>query len=200
MKMFPLVGCVFAFACATTHAPSARAQATAASSSLPGDSVYHLDAILTDQNGKVGTLADTRGKVVIASMFYSSCKFVCPLIIDSVRKTEQAISEAERARIEVRLISLDADKDTPAVLKQMADKRHIQSPRWHLLHAQAADVRRIAAVLGVQYKRMDDGEFSHSSALILLDTQGRIVARSEKLGDVDPAFLAAVRTAIQPAP
>ena len=64
------------------------------------------------------------------------------------------------------------------------------------MRAQANDVRRIAAVLGVQYKRLDDGEFSHSSALVLLDAQGRVLARSEKLGEADPEFVGAVQRAL----
>ncbi|MBS0589744.1 MAG: SCO family protein [Proteobacteria bacterium] len=189
-----------AFLLAFAGSPSALAAEMPASASLPGDSVYHVDATLTDQHGKTRRFDEGRGKPVIASMFYSSCKFVCPLIIDSVRKTERTLTDAEREHLGVLLVSLDPDKDTPAVLGQLANKRHIDSPRWHLARAEAPDVRRIAAVLGVQYKRLDDGEFSHSSVLILLDAQGRIVARSEKLGDVDPDFLAAVRKTLQAAP
>ncbi|MBX3690042.1 SCO family protein [Dokdonella sp.] len=163
---------------------------------LPGDSIYHLDASLTDQHGKARKLADTQGKPVIAAMFYASCKFVCPLIIDSVRKTERALAPAQREGIEVVLISLDPDRDTPAVLNELAHKRHVDSPHWHLMRAPASDVRRIAAVLGVQYKQLEDGEFSHSSALVLLDAQGRILARSEKLGEADPEFVGAVQRAL----
>ncbi len=163
---------------------------------LPGDSIYHLDARLTDQHGKSRKLADTQGKPVIAAMFYASCKFVCPLIIDSVRKTERALTPAQREGIEVVLISLDPDRDTPAVLNELAHKRHVDSPHWHLMRAPASDVRRIAAVLGVQYKQLEDGEFSHSSALVLLDAQGRILARSEKLGEADPEFVGAVQRAL----
>ena len=55
----------------------------------------------------------------------------------------------------------------------------------------------VAALLGVRYRELADGEFNHSSALVLLDAQGRVVARTERLGPVpDPAFLAAVKSTL----
>ena len=58
-------------------------------------------------------------------------------------------------------------------------------------------MRRTAAVLGIRYRALADGEFNHSSALVLLDGEGRVLARTEQLGAVpDPAFLAAVKAAL----
>lgn len=160
---------------------------------LPGDSVYHLDAALTDQDGRAFAFADAAGRPRVVSMFYSSCQFVCPMIVDTLKKTERALPEADRAKVDVLLVSLDPERDTTAALKKMAVQRRIDAANWRLAHTDKAAVRRIAAVLGVQYKQLDDGDFSHSSALVLLDAQGRIVARSEKLGDADPEFVAAIR-------
>lgn len=160
--------------------------------SVPSDSVYQLDAALTDQDGRALHFSDGRGKPRLVSMFYSSCPFMCPLIIDTIKKTEHALPEPDRERLEVLLVSFDADRDTPAALKTMAGKRHIDTPRWTLAHASAADVRSIAAVLGIQYRQLQNHEFSHSSVLVLLDAEGRIVARSEKLGEPDADFVAAV--------
>ena len=57
--------------------------------------------------------------------------------------------------------------------------------------------RDVAGVLGVRYRQLADGGFNHSSALILLDADGRILARTEKIGSQpDPDFVAAVRKAV----
>jgi protein SCO1/2 len=45
----------------------------------------------------------------------------------------------------------------------------------------------------VQFRRLDDGDFNHSSVLILLDPEGRIAARTETMGKIDPVFVAATR-------
>lgn len=166
---------------------------------LPGESVYHLDVPLVDQDSLGLRFADSRGKPRVVTMFYTSCKFVCPLIIDTVLKTERALPEADRAGLDVLMVSIDPDNDTPAALKRVADKRRLDTPRWRLARTDKTHVRRLAAVLGIQYKQLEDHEFSHSSALVLLDAQGRIVARSDKLGEADPEFVAAVARVLAPA-
>ncbi len=133
-------------------------------------------------------------------MFYSSCKFVCPLIIDTLRKTEHELPDSSVKGLDVLMVSFDPDIDTPAKLKALADQRHLDTPRWRLARAAAPDVRRIAAVLGIQYRQMENHEFSHSSVLVLLDAQGRIVARSERLGQADPDFVVAIKKVLGPAP
>lgn len=216
-EVLPCLTCGSANACRTRPAPPRRGRrawivAAAASlllafglhaaraADLPGDSVYHLDAPLVDQDGNATTFSDGLGKPRIASMFYASCKFVCPLIIDTLKKTERALPESERTGFDVLLVSIDPDRDTPTALAETARKHRVATSRWHLAQASKADVRRIAAVLGIQYKPLDDGEFSHSSTLVLLDAQGRIIARSDKLGDADPEFVAALRRTLAARP
>lgn len=164
---------------------------------LPGDSIYQLELPLVDQDGRaVDFVANGRPRLV--SMFYSSCQVVCPMIIDTLRNTERALDPAQRAGLDVLLVSLDPDTDTPAALKRIAEQRHLDTPRWRLARTDAAHVRRLAAVLGVQYKQLGKADFSHSTVLVLLDGQGRIVARSEKLGDAEPTLVEAARRALAP--
>ena len=107
----------------------------------------------------------------------------------------------DRSKIDVLLVSIDPDHDSPDKLKIVADKRKLDTPRWTLARTEADHVRKLAAVLDIQYRALADGEFNHSSALILLDTQGRIVARSDKIGAADPALAAALqRLVATPAP
>ena len=164
---------------------------------LPRDSVYQLDAPMTDQSGRATSLAARRGRVQLVSMFYTSCRYICPLIIDSGIAIEKKLSPAERQRLGITLISMDPKRDDPAALSRVATRRKLDLQRWALLRPRAQDVRPLAGVLGIRYRELADGEFNHTSALILLDAQGRILARTEQLGTVpDPAFLAAVRKAL----
>lgn len=168
-----------------------------AATELPGDSVYRLADTYTDQDGREFRLADGRGRVRVATMFYTSCKFICPLIIDSAKGVEHALTPAERARLDILLVSLDPARDDPAALKRIAEKRKLDPARWTLARTEAAGVRRTAAVLGIRYRALADGEFNHSSALVLLDGEGRVLARTEQLGaKADPAFVAAVKAAL----
>lgn len=171
--------------------------ALAAGDALPADSVYQLQARLSDQNGDAFQWADKRGRVQLVAMFYTSCAYVCPLIIDSVKGIEHALSDHERARLGLLLVSLDPARDDTGALKSVADKRQLDPEHWTLARTEDASVRRIAALLGVRYRALVDGEFNHTSAIVLLDADGRKLASSGKLGpDPDPEFLAAVRAAL----
>jgi protein SCO1 len=165
---------------------------------LPGDSVYQLSLPLADQSGKSFDFASLRGKPRLITMFYTSCPYMCPLIIDTARMTERQLSEAQRARLSVLMVSFDARRDDPATLKAQADKRKIDTSRWTLARTDAANVRKLAAILGIQYRQLDDSEFNHSSVLILLDSEGRMVARSEVMGKTDPEFVAAIKRVLDP--
>ena len=164
---------------------------------LPRDSVYQLAAPMTDQNGRAFDWRARRGKPQVVSMFYTSCQYICPLIVDSGKAIEKNLTPAERARIGLLLISMDPKRDTPQALASVATKRKLDLQRWTLTRPAPADVRQIAGVLGIRYRELADGEFNHTSALVLLDADGRILARTEQMGSVpDPEFLAAVRHAV----
>ena len=169
-----------------------------AAAPIPSDSVLQLTNRFTDQDGRNFQLADRRGQAQVVSMFYSSCRFVCPLLIDSGLGVDHALTAAERAKLRVLLVSMDPVRDTVPVLKALASKRKLDLGRWTLARTEKDGVRKLAALLDIRYRQLADGEFNHTSVLILLDSQGRILARTEKLGaKPDPAFLAAVRKALR---
>ncbi len=163
---------------------------------LPPDSVYQLALPLTDQVGSTADWRGLRGKPRVVSMFYTSCQYICPLIVDSGKAIEHQLSPTERSRIGIVLISMDPARDTPTALRKVFDKRGLDAGGWLLASPPAADVRAVAGLLGIRYRQLADGEFNHTSALVLLDAEGRIVARTEQVGSKpDPEFVAAVRRA-----
>lgn len=165
---------------------------------LPRDSVYQLPLQLVDQNAKRFDWGSRRGKVQLVSMFYTSCQYTCPLIVDSGKAVERSLAPAERARLSILLISMDPKRDQPAALAAIVDKRSLDATRWTLASPAADDVREVAGVLGIRYRALADGEFNHTSALVLLDSEGRILARTEQMGaKVDPEFMAQVRKAVE---
>jgi protein SCO1 len=164
----------------------------AATGPTPGDSLYQLRAALVDQDGRAFELASLRGHPVLLSMFYSSCEMVCPVLFETVAHTVRSLKPAVRDRLRVVMVTFDPARDTVALLKETAIK-HGCDAHWSLVRGSDADVRRIAALLDVQYRRLPSGEFNHSSSIELLDSEGRIVKRTATLGQDDPAFLAAIQ-------
>ncbi|MGH8134880.1 MAG: SCO family protein [Steroidobacteraceae bacterium] len=168
---------------------------------LPRDSVYQLPVSLTDQDGQLREWQSFRGKPRLVAMFYTSCQYICPLIIDAAKSVERNLTPQQLQNLGVVFISMDPARDTPSVLKEIAAKRRINTSRWTLVAPPLADVREIAAVLNVRYRQLADGEFNHTSALTLLDADGRVLARTEQMGAKgDPDFLQAARRATDGGP
>ena len=173
---------------------AAIAGAAQPATALPGDSIYQLPLPLTDSQGQTRDWRALRGKPRLVAMFYTSCQYICPLIVESGKAVERQLTPAQQKRLGVVLISMDPARDDPAALRKVIDQRKLDAARWTLASPRADDVRAVAGVLGVRYRQLADGGFNHSSALILVDAEGRIVARTEKIGSQpDPEFVAAVR-------
>lgn len=172
--------------------PSAGAYA--AGQTLPGDSVYQLDARLTDQDGRPLAWRDLRGRPRVVSMFYSHCHLMCPLIIESGKGLQKSLSEDEYRKLGVAMISLDPLRDDSAALTAVAQNHRVKMEHWLFLTPVQADVRAIAGILDIRYRPLEDGSINHTSAWLLLDAEGRIVARSEVTGiQPDPRFLSQVK-------
>lgn len=159
-------------------------------------SLYELPLELTDQDGKVRGFAAFRGHPVVISMFYSSCPYACPTLISEIQRVEALLSPSEREQTRVLLVSFDPERDTPQKLKILSRERHADEARWLFAQTSAENVRQLAAVLGLKYKRLDDGGFNHSSVITVLDRQGAIRARSDGLSRALDAQLPAVIAAL----
>lgn len=160
---------------------------------LPTDSLYNLTAVLTDQAGERRGLDTYRGHPVLVTMFYGSCPNACPLLIDTLRVVESSVPAPQRAQLRVLMISIDPDHDTVTSLQALTQARRLDASRWTLARTDAATVRKIAAVLNVQYRQLPDGGYNHSSIITLLGPQGEIELQSSVLGKADERLVEALR-------
>jgi len=163
---------------------------------LPPSSVYHLQASVEDQCGEITALDRYKGQPVLVTMFYTSCPHVCPLLISTIKLTESKLSAEERADLRVLTISIDPERDTPEKLRETLERHSVDNSRWSMTRSQPGDVRTIAGVFGVRYKQLPDGEFNHTTRIILLDRKGVQVASTEQLGRHDAAFLEAIKASL----
>jgi protein SCO1 len=168
-----------------------RVQADDASGSL-----YQLELQLTDQSSRAQQFDLYRGQVVLVTMFYGSCPMACPLLIDTVRAVENALTPEERARVRVLMVSIDPQRDMPQALATLAKQRRIDLQRWTLARADADDVRMLAAALNTQYRRLPGGEYNHTSVITLLGRDGQMLKQTATIGRADPEFVAALRAAL----
>jgi len=182
-----------------TAASGNAAAAVTAARPLPGNSVYQLKVPLADQNGLDFQLDARRGKPLLITMFYSSCQFVCPLIIDALKRTEQSLTTAERSRVPVLAVTFDPARDDLAALKGVIGEHDLDPAYWTVARTDPGSVRKLAAALGIKYRALANGDFNHTSVLILLDADGRIAGKTFTIGAADPVFVRLVKkTLAQP--
>lgn len=163
---------------------------------LPATSIYQLPGKLSNQDGQAFPLRALRGQPVLVSMFYNSCEFVCPMLIDTMRLTQQALDAKRRDQLGMLLITFDPARDDLKALKAIARQRELDPAHWTLARTDAASVRKIAAALDIQFRKLEDGQYNHSTVLVLLDADGRVVGSTRKMGLVDPAFLQLVQATL----
>lgn len=187
MKPLNLIRHVLVATLLAASAAGAHAAGPTASGSL-----YQSDVTLTDQNGRVFHLADLRGEPVLVSMFYASCQMVCPMIFETIRATLAKGGKPAHDGVRVLMVTVDPERDSVAALKKTA-AAHGADDRWQVARANASGTREVAALLGVQYRKLADGDFNHSSTIVLLDADGRINARTNTLGAVDPKLVESMR-------
>jgi protein SCO1/2 len=172
------------------------AAAAGPSSGVRGESIYQLEASLTDQAGRRSGLDVFRGQPVIISMFYGSCPMACPMLISDVQRLEASLDPEARAQVRVLLISFDPARDTTARLAELVRQHGIDGQRWRVATVPEAQVREVASVLGIKYRWLEDGNINHSSILTVLDRKGVVVGRLEGLRQSQQPLIDALRQAI----
>jgi protein SCO1/2 len=120
---------------------------------------------LRDQSGSRLTLADFRGKPVIATFLYSHCKDTCPA---EARLINQAVHELGKPPPAVLAFTVDPAHDTPASVRAFLRREHISTPIHWLLgtRSQLLPIWRGYAVT----PQLDDQE--HMARIVLLDKKG----------------------------
>ena len=156
---------------------------------IMSESILNLKSEWTTQAGQPASIKDFGGKPFIVAMIYTSCDQACPLIIEDLRKIENALSKKTSVRIPFLLFSFDTLKDTPIKLKAFAQSRKLDLHHWTLFNGNKNAVRELAAVLGIRYKKNANGDFDHSNVITLIDAEGLVVEQQIGLNQ-DPQPLA----------
>lgn len=174
-----------AFAAPPHHHDAAPPPAVA----MPGDSLYQLPVHLESANGGHLVLQQYRGEPLVVTMFYGSCKTACPLLTRAMTATAKSLPPAASGKVKFLMVTLDPARDTQAELARFAREHALDAPRFEVARLDAGGVRLLAAALGIRYRQLPDGNFSHSSVLTALDAEGVPQARTENIAAADPEFV-----------
>jgi protein SCO1/2 len=184
----------------TNQAPSACCVWDPGTTGIVSDtSLYQLESKWTSDKGAVIKLQELAGKPQLVLMFFASCNFTCPMLVNHLKQIESALPENLRTNVGFTLISFDAERDTPAALAKYREGRQL-SANWTLLRGRSDDVLEIAALLGVKFKRDERGDFSHSNLITLLNRKGEITFQEIGLTTDKAPLVSAVGKLLQTEP
>jgi cytochrome oxidase Cu insertion factor (SCO1/SenC/PrrC family) len=136
------------------------------------------DFALIDQAGHSVRKADLEGKVWVADFIFTSCADECPLI-----SAEMARLQSDLVHIpDIRFVSIsvDPERDIPAVLSQYADRFNADPERWFFLTGDKPAIHRLVRD-GFRLGIIDPSGPSHPSPL-----KDSALGGSRRL--VDPLF------------
>lgn len=136
---------------------------------------------LVDVAGRPYGSDDLRGQAYIVSFFFTRCPSICPLLMRSVKRLQEAYDERSISGIRLVSISVDPEYDTPERLRTYGEELGVRPARWTLLTGEPQAIRRLAmdgfkVPLGDPEPVVAGGlmDIAHTGKLVLVDGQGRI--------------------------
>ena len=136
---------------------------------------------LTDQNGRRTSEADFAGLYRIVYFGFTFCPDVCPVDLQQIGQAMRQIEKTDpaiAATIQPIFVTVDPERDTPAVLKQYVAAFH---PRLIGLTGRTDEIARAAKAYGVYYtkREADAGNgyvVDHSRVALLFGPDGAPIA------------------------
>ena len=128
---------------------------------------------LTDQDGKQVTEQTYKGKLMLIYFGFTYCPDACPTALGVMGAALDKLDVAGD-RVMPMLISIDPDRDTPAVMKDYVGNFH---PRMAGLTGTPEQVAAVAKAYRVFYAKApgatpDDYVMDHTSLIYLMDGEG----------------------------
>ena len=136
---------------------------------------YAKDFSLKDVDGKVRTLADFKGKVVVLFFGYAQCPDVCPTTMTEMAQVKQQLG-SDGDKLQVLFVTVDPARDTPEVLKAYMGAF---DPGFVALIPTPEQLATIAKDFKVYFKKVEGKtptsySMDHSAASFVYDPQGRL--------------------------
>jgi protein SCO1/2 len=133
------------------------------------------DFSLTDHDEQPFQLQSQRGKVVLLYFGYTSCTEACPTMLTKVARTYRTLG-AEKEKVQLLLVSVDPQRDTPAVLKKYLAYYNVNAIG---LTGTKEAIDKVVQQYGARYEieKSDSAlgyHVSHTTDLYLLDQRGKV--------------------------
>jgi protein SCO1 len=127
------------------------------------------DFALHDQDGDLVQLSALRGKVVVLSPMYSTCRDTCPLTAQQIRGALDDLSGSQREDVRALALSVDPANDTPGRARRFLVERRVSGYLDFLLGSRG-DLQPIWRDYGFAPQTKEQ---EHNSYVVLIDKRGR---------------------------
>jgi len=136
---------------------------------------YAKDFALTDADGKVRTLADFKGKVVVLFFGYAQCPDVCPTTMTDMAQVKKELGK-DGDKLQVLFVTIDPARDTPTVMKAYMAAF---DPTFVALIPTPEQLIAMAKDYKAYFKKVDGStptsySMDHTAAQYIYDPQGRL--------------------------
>lgn len=131
---------------------------------------------LVDQDGKPVTEQNYRGKTTLVFFGFTNCPDICLVAAATMGKAMKTLTDAQRAKLNMLFITLDPERDTPAVMKKWLED---YDTRMIGLTGTKENVETAKAAYKVYSQvRKKDGSYTvdHSSYMYLMNKDGAYLA------------------------
>lgn len=140
---------------------------------------------LTDQSGRLTSLADFGGETVLLAFAFAHCTTVCPTIVNELHAVR---TQADRPELPIVIVTVDPWRDTPERLATIADAWRL-SPHDFVLSGGVDEVNAVLDQLGVgRWRNETTGDVTHATTAMLINDRGRVAWRV----DGHPSALAGI--------
>lgn len=141
---------------------------------------------LQDADGRVVSLTEFKGKVVVLNFIYINCPDFCPLQSEKIAEIQEMINITPmKTQVQFVSITTDPKRDTNQILRDYGDSHGLDPVNWTLLTTvpgQAEDTPlKIAESYGLKFVVTKDGEQMHGVVTHVIDQDGRLRARFHSL-------------------
>jgi protein SCO1/2 len=123
-----------------------------------------IDFTLSDQDGKVATLDEYRGRPVMLTFMYSTCRDTCPITANQIRGALDQLGK----NVPTLAVSVDPANDTPLNARRFVNRQGL-TKRMRFLLGDRAQLQPIWDAYGIQPQGK---AFEHSAYVVLVDAKG----------------------------
>ncbi|HEY6320355.1 MAG TPA: SCO family protein [Thermoanaerobaculia bacterium] len=125
---------------------------------------YFSDVELVDQDGRTHRFYSDllQGKIVVVAAFFTSCTTSCPILAERMAALQERVGDRLGRDVYLLSFSVDPQTDTPARLKQYAERVGAR-PGWFFLTGSKTNVDWALYKLGAYTEPAE----AHSNLLIL---------------------------------